>query len=133
MISDYGLSDIFRLTRGNDKVFTHLNKQHEPSSRLDFFLIDDNLVNFPICTSDISHGYNSDHSYVSPNIQGTSIFEGKLGYWKFNNLHLLNDDSKHDIDCIVTESRSFDSYRGLWDTIKFKFFFKQKINKFRKI
>ena len=63
----------------NDRIFTHFNKQHGTASRLDFFLIDDDLVNFPICTSDISHGYISDHSYVSLNIQGSSIVQGE-GY-----------------------------------------------------
>ena len=79
------------------------------------------LVNFPICSSDISHGYNSDHSYVSLNIEGSSIVPGK-GYWKFNNSHLLNDDFVDEINEIVTDTinSSFDSYRGLWDTIKFK-------------
>ena len=65
-ISGYGFSDVFRLCRGNDRVYTHFNKQHKTSSRLDLFLIDDNLVNFPICSADVSHGYNSDHSLTSP-------------------------------------------------------------------
>ena len=65
MMNDYGFSDIFRLCRGNDRVYTHFNKQYKTSSRLDFFLVDDNLVNFPVCTADISHGYSSDHSYIS--------------------------------------------------------------------
>ena len=121
MTSDYGLSDIFRLTRGNETVFTHFNKRCGTASRLDFFLIDDRLVNFPICTSNISHGFNSDHSYVALNIQGSSIAPGK-GYCKFNNSHLLDEDFVNATNNIVNESinSSFDSYRGLWDTIKFK-------------
>ena len=121
MISDYGMSDIFRLTHGNERIFTHFNKKYGTASRLDFFLIDDNLVNFPVCSADISHGFKSDHSYISLNIQGSSITPGR-GYWKFNNSHLLQDEFKSDTRAIVSDTvnSSFDSYRGLWDTIKFK-------------
>ena len=121
MLTDYGLSDILRLTNGNEKIFTHFNKKYGTASRLDFFLIDDNLVNFPVCTSSVSHGYNSDHSYVSLNIQGSTITHGK-GYWKFNNSLLLHEDFVSDIKNLIHETvnSSFDSYRGLWDTVKFK-------------
>ena len=63
MISDYGLCDIFRLSRGDERVYTHFNKTYKTASRLDFFLIDDHLSNFPVCNTKISHGYNTDHSY----------------------------------------------------------------------
>ena len=121
MISDYGFKDIFRLTRGADKLYTHFNKQHGTASRLDFVLIDDNLINFPICTTNVSHGYKSDHTYVSLNIQGSSIVQGK-GYWKFTNSHLFHEDFSTETKSIIHETinSSFDSYRGLWDTIKFK-------------
>ena len=121
IVSDYGLSDVFRLTHGSDRVYTHFNKTYGTASRLDFFLVDDNLVNFPVCSAEASHGYKSDHSYISLNIQGSSITPGK-GYWKFNNSHLLQDDFKNDIRTIIndTVNSSFDSYRGLWDTVKFK-------------
>ena len=120
IVSDYGLGDIFRLTHGSDRVYTHFNKTYGTASRLDFF-VDDNLVNFPVCSADASHGYKSDHSYISLNIQGSSITPGK-GYWKLNNSHLLQHDFKNDIRAIIndTVNGSFDSYRGLWDTVKFK-------------
>ena len=121
MISDYGFSDVFRLCRGNDRVYTHFNKQQKTSSRFDFFLIDDNLVNFPICSADVSHGYNSDHSYISLNIQGSPISHGK-GYWKLNKSFLYHDDFKTEVRNIIgdTCNSSYDLFSGLWDTIKFK-------------
>ena len=75
IINDYGLCDIYRLTRGEERMYTHFNKQYKTASKLDFFLIDDNLVNLPVCKTDISHGYNSDYSYISLTIQGSSIKE----------------------------------------------------------
>ena len=86
VINDYGLCDIFRLSRGEERVYTHFNKTYKTAARLDYFLIDDNLPNFPLCETEISHGYNSDHSYISLKIQGSTIEKGK-GYWKINNSH----------------------------------------------
>ena len=121
MISDYGISDIFRLNSGNQRIYTHFNKQHRTRTRLDFFLIDDNLVNFPVCYSEITHGFSSDHSYVSLTIQGSQIERGK-GYWKLNNSHLSNENFKNCVREIINETaaQSYDSYSGLWDVIKMK-------------
>ena len=109
------------MTRGEERMYTHFNKKYKTASRLDFFLIDDNLVNLPVCKTDISHGYNSDHSYVSLTIQGSSIERGR-GYWKFNNSHLQDEEFVEEVKTIIndTHNSSFDSYAGLWDVIKFK-------------
>ena len=119
--NDYGLCDIFRLAKGEDKIFTHFNKKSKTASRLDFFLIDDSLVNFPICFPNASHGFMSDHSYISLYIKGSTNDRGR-GYWKLNNSHLDNEDFVNEIRNIIqdTANSSYDSYNGLWDTIKFK-------------
>ena len=123
IISEYGLSDIFRLNNGDDRVYTHFNKQHKTRTRLDFFLIDDNLVNFPVCHSQITHGFSSDHSYVTLTIEGsTNSLERGKGYWKLNNSHLTNENFRNEVRDIINEtaSQSYDSYNGLWDVIKMK-------------
>ena len=79
MMADHGLSDILRLHRGNDRVYTHVNKQYKTQTRLDFFLIDDSLVNFPVCKPEVSHGFRSDHSYISLTLQGSPLSRGR-GY-----------------------------------------------------
>ena len=109
------------LTRGEERMYTQFNKQYKTASRLNFFLIDGNLVNLPVCKTDIIHGYNSDHSYVSLTIQGSSIERGS-GYWKFNNSHLQDEEFVEEVKTIIndTHNSSFDSYSGLWDVIKFK-------------
>ena len=89
-ILDYGVSDIFRLQHPDQKLFTHRNKKSKSESRLDFFLIDDALVNFRICSTKISPAYMSDHNYISLYIQGSPIDRGR-GYWKFNNSLLSNN------------------------------------------
>ena len=122
VISDYGFTDIFRLNKGVDaKIFTHFNKKCKTQSRLDFFLVQDSLVNLPVCETEISHGYRSDHSYISLSLQGQTIAHGK-GYWKLNNAHLLDQNFVTEVKNIIQNTReeSFDSYRGLWDVIKIK-------------
>ena len=64
---------------GGKRKYTHFNKTSKTASRLDFFLIEDNLCDWPVCKTDISHGYNSDHGYISLNLQGSTIERGK-GY-----------------------------------------------------
>ena len=56
IISDYGLCHIFRLSRGDEWVYTHFSKTYKTASRQDFFLIDDRLSNFPVCNTNVSHG-----------------------------------------------------------------------------
>ena len=81
-------------------MYTHFNKPSKTVPRLEFFLIDDNLVNLPFCKTDISHGYNSDHSYVSMTNQGSSIKRGR-GYWKFDNSHLQDEKFVGEVKTII--------------------------------
>ena len=109
MTGEYGLCDIFRLSRGNERVFTHFNKTYKTASMLDFFLIDDNLPNFPL-----------DHSYISLNLQGSTIEKG-MGYCKLNNSHLYDEGFVSKVNLIINETvnSSYDFYAGLWDVMKF--------------
>ena len=103
---------IFRLLWGSERTYTHFNKEYKTVSRLYFFLIDENLAKFPVCHTDISHGYNSDHSYVSLNIQSSSIEKGRW-YWKLNNSHLRDDEFVNEVNKEIidgTLNSSFDSY-----------------------
>ncbi len=136
-IAEWGLSHIFRLQYGSRQLFTHVDKQHKTQTRLDFFLVDDRLVNFPVCQTNISHGFKSDHSYVSLKIQGHTISHGR-GYWKFNNCHLKSEDFAQNVRDIIRETvgSSFDSYNGLWDTIKYKIkdysiYYGKKVKKYK--
>ena len=135
--SEWGLSDVFRLNNPDTRLFTHFDKQFKTSTRLDYFLVDDRLVNFPTCISNISHGFSSDHSYISLTIGGSPIHHGP-GYWKFNNSHLLSEEFAHEVINIISDtiSSSFDSYNGVWDTIKYKIkdyaiYFGKKTKKYR--
>ena len=121
IVNDLGLHDVYRLKNQDAKTFTHYNKRCKTGTRLDFFLVDTCTVNLPTCTSEISHGFRSDHSYVSLTLQGNTLLRGK-GYWKLNNSHLADDTFCDAIKTIIddTQNQDYDSYGGLWDVIKFK-------------
>ena len=121
IMGDWGFSDVYRINNPEAQIYTHFDKQHKTHSRLDFFLIDDKLINLAVCSSNISYGFNSDHSYVSLTLQGNPISHGR-GYWKLNNSHLLSEEFSREVRSIINEtlSGSFDSYNGVWDTIKFR-------------
>ena len=120
-LTDLGLHDVYRQENPDSKVFTHYNKRCKTGTRLDFFLVDTSTMNLPTCTSTISHGFRSDHSYISLTLQGNSISRGR-GYWKLNNSHLNDETFCDSIKSIIDETQNgnYDSYGGLWDVIKFK-------------
>ena len=119
LVTDCNLSDIFRTLNPDKRVFSHVNKKSLTQSRLDFFLIDRSLQTISECRYE--HGINSDHSYVALTIKGEQIVRGR-GYWKFNNSFLEDKEYVVQIKQIIRETHgsSYDSYRGLWDVIKFK-------------
>ena len=120
-MEELGLHDPFRLVNPDSRTYSHVNKRCKTQSRLDFFLVDDNVINFPTCESTISHGFRSDHSYVQLKLRGNKINQGK-GYWKMNNSLLNDTEYCEGVKNIIDDSASenFDSHGGLWDVIKMK-------------
>ena len=87
------LIDVWRVQHPNTHKYTwHSNTRPVIFSRLDYFLITDNLVNF-INKSEINIGYNTDHSIVSINVDFIKIDKGP-GFFKINNSILLQDEYK---------------------------------------
>ena len=119
LVYDCNLVDIFRSLNPTDLLYSHVNKKSRTQSRLDFFLIDKSLEGITEC--EYSHGINSDHSYVSLAVKGEQLKRGR-GYWKFNNSFLEDEVFVEEIRKLVTgtKNESFDSYRGMWDVLKFK-------------
>ena len=58
---------------------------------------------------------------MSLKIKGNDIKQGK-GYWKLNNSHLKSEEFTQEVRNIITTTANddFDSFGGLWDTIKYK-------------
>ena len=88
MMSELQLSDIWREL--NPEVLRYTWRRPTPfqQSRLDFFLLSDNLLD-NIKEADINCGYRSDHSIINVNLSFNDECK-KRSFWKFNS-SLLRD------------------------------------------
>ena len=90
-LTAHGLADIWRLRNQDKRVFTSskMNRNKLQWSRIDYFLISENLVNLTIDTV-ISAGVLSDHSMIGLDLQLCVQKRGR-GVWKINDSHLENE------------------------------------------
>jgi exonuclease III len=86
--NSYNVIDPWRSSNPLTKRFTWRKKNPFKQSRLDFFLISQELLNLAQNT-DILPGYRTDHSIITLTLSFSDINKGK-SYWKFNN-SLLKD------------------------------------------
>ena len=120
ILTSCDLVDVWRIQHPNKKQFTwHSTQKPYVHSRLDYFLISDNLIS-SIKQSVIKPGYKTDHSIAT--IKYDSIKDKKgPGYFKLNNSLLLDDEYKALIkNCIIN---TVDDNTGanpniLWEVIK---------------
>ena len=82
------LTDVWREINQETLRFTWRRLHPYQQSRLDFFLLSDNLLPY-VKESDILIGYRSDHSFISLKLNFTKEERNKT-YWKFNS-SLLKD------------------------------------------
>ena len=120
MIDSFNLIDIWRDMHPNARQYTW-HSSHKPPifSRLDYFLISDNLKNSVVsCNHNIS--YKSDHSLVSLNIDLFNLTRGP-GYFKLNNSLLLEAEYQKIIKKNVNETVLINKESNpntLWELIK---------------
>ena len=94
MSENLNLVDVWRVYHEDERKYTWCRRNPSPlMSRLDFFLLSDDLLNF-IHESEIIPGYRTDHSAITLKLSFSAHSRGK-GYWKFNNSLL------HDKSCII--------------------------------
>ena len=90
LMETHNLFDAYRELHPNLKRYTWRKKNPLKQSRLDFFLLSENL--YPnLEQSNIENSYRSDHSSVNIALKLNNFIRGK-GLWKFNN-SLLNDSN----------------------------------------
>ena len=87
----HNLHDPWRIYHPNVKTYTWFRKNPIKKSRLDFFLISEELLSM-INNVNINPGYRTDHSSVELDLRLSDFTTGK-GFWKFNNL--LFKDKKY--------------------------------------
>ncbi len=85
-----GLIDPWRLQNPKLRRFTWRQKTPLKQSRLDYFLLSDELTTYLI-SSEIEPGYRTDHSLITLVLDLAKIKRGK-GFWKFNNSLLKDSD-----------------------------------------
>ena len=89
-IQEFDLVDVWRKQNESNRVYTWQTNDFRKQSRLDFFLVSENLVSL-VQKTDIESGYRTDHSLVSLEID-TKIDKRGKGLWKFNVSLLQNED-----------------------------------------
>ena len=87
-ISTHNLSDIWRMLNPNRKRFTWRADRPCHASRLDYFLISEDILSLNP-KSYILNAYKSDHNIIKLSIIKSGQKRGK-GLWKFNNALLEN-------------------------------------------
>ena len=120
ILETHCLTDIWRAHHPNKSQFTwHSNTKPPIFSRLDYFLISDNLSNCALLCQ-IKSGYKSDHSLVELNLDFIQQQRGK-GYFKLNNSLLLKTEYQNTIRkgiSDIVEINQGANPNTLWEIIK---------------
>ena len=120
IIDENSLKDIWRIQHPEKQQYTwQSNTKLVIFSRLDYFLLSENITNYIIKTQ-IKPGYNSDHSLVSIEIDFVKLDRGP-GVFKMNNSVLLEHEYQNqirqDIETIGTLNKDSNP-NTLWELIK---------------
>ena len=119
-LEEMKLSDIWRIKNLEKKQYTWFRRKQLCKSRLDFFLISDNLIQFTEHTS-INADTVSDHARIDVRISIEKVDRGP-GWWKFNNQLLSREDKineiKGQIRVILWELRYVEDEFEKWELFK---------------
>ena len=122
-VSTFDLVDIWRVRNPTLRQFTWRHKTPLQMSRLDFFLISNDLQ-FGVKSCENLCPLGSDHSPVKRKLQTDSADYKGRGYWKFNSFLLENNQCVSDMKNIINEFMStfkdFDDPRVNLEYLKFK-------------
>ena len=136
LIKIYKLIDIWRKIHSNKQQFTWRRKNGNDKSRIDFWLIDRNLVQ-QISSTDIRPAIinNTDHMAISLKINTPS--DRGPGYWKFNNALLKDNEYVQEIETLVESFKSLHvNHQTKWELCKleiksFSIYYSKKKSKHR--
>jgi len=116
----FNLIDVWRVQHPETAKFTwHSNTRPPIFSRLDYFLISENILN-SVNKTEIKAGFKSDHSIVTMTLSITNISRGP-GTFKLNNSLLLEEDYQNIIRNSIkdiTELNVNANPNTLWELIK---------------
>lgn len=123
IIDEFDLRDIWRLRNPTKKRFTFRQKTPLVQTRLDYFLISNNIQEF-VNEADIIPSVWSDHSAISLCIKHTPKNNRGPGYWKFNS-SMVEDkvyvaDMNRKIKRWKNEYKNISDKRTVWELLKFE-------------
>ena len=101
LINNLNLVDAWRVENPDTRRYTWRRSTPLQQSRLDFFLISEDLVPF-MKHIDILPGYKTDHSLITVGLQFGEEHKRKQ-FWKFNNSFLADKDYLDEINCLIKE------------------------------
>ena len=113
--------DIWRVLNPEKKQYTWRQRSVNVQCRLDYFIISNNLTNIVI-TTDITHGFRSDHSFVVLHLGKENVTRGP-GFFKLNTSLLLQKEYVNKIRALITEKKNYYKEQDLapdllWEMIK---------------
>ena len=122
-MSNFDLVDIWRVRNSTLRQFTWRRKTPLQMSRLDFFLISNDLQ-FGVKSCENLCLLSSDNSPIKLKLQTNSADYRGRGYWKLNCSLLENNqyvsDMKNKISELISTFKDFDDPRVNWEYLKFK-------------
>lgn len=117
-MDEMGLVDVWRTKNPDILNFTHESQYHDSASRLDFFLVSDNLTQY-VNKAGILPGFASDHSFPELTLMLNQIQRGP-GVWKMNATLLRDKRYIETINKLILD-QSFEEYqsaRHRWEVLK---------------
>lgn len=114
--------DVWRYLNPNLKQFSWLRPNATSKSRIDYWLISDNLILF-VKDCAISAAPLTDHCAISLFLKPNHNTSRIKGYWKFNADLLNNERFCNKIKELIKEIKNrsnFNSNKARWEFLKFK-------------
>ena len=121
LISTSELFDCWRIFNPNTKEYTWKRSSPFIARRIDYILVDENMLSVGINSKIFSTPY-TDHRAVEFSWEFNKFKKGP-SYYKFNNSHLLNEAFKETMNAFIAEQSTIYKYMNphdKWETLKVK-------------
>ena len=120
-MENFDMVDIWRVLNPEKKQYTWRQRNISVQCRLDYFIISTSLINI-ISSTEITHGFRSDHSFVSLELGKENITRGP-GFFKLNTSLLLQKEYINKIRALISQKKNEYTEQNLasdlkWEMIK---------------
>ena len=121
LMKELNLTDIYRAIHPSTRTYTYESKSLRLKSRIDFFLVSKQFINYVIKT-ETRTSIAPDHKAIFLSLKIENSFKRGPGTWKFNN-SLLQDENylqliKDSLALIENKYKDVENKQLLWELIK---------------